>query len=118
MGGLISYHHIFMMQSTFVIIIIIITLRLAFLLGLLSYPISELFLHGQYRYHNYYCNCRKLCLLKYSIKSGQLIAFKVAGSCGIFWKTGSDTFRSVLICGKEQEFRKKIFHNRGKNASF
>ena len=30
-----------------------------------------------------------------------------------FSKTGSDTFRSVLIHGKEQESRKK-FHNRAK----
>ena len=32
-----------------------------------------------------------------------------------FFKTGSDTFRSVLIYGKEQESRKKI-HNRAKNV--
>ena len=33
---------------------------------------------------------------------------------GFFSRTGSDTFRSVLIYGKEQESRKK-FHNLAKN---
>ena len=32
-----------------------------------------------------------------------------------FSETGSDTFRSVLIYGKDQESRKKIFHSRAKN---
>ena len=36
------------------------------------------------------------------------IKFTVVDSCRIFSKTGSDTFRSVLVCGKEQESRKKI----------
>ena len=37
------------------------------------------------------------------------ITFKVVDSCWFFPNTGSDTFRSVLICRKEQESRKKIF---------
>ena len=35
--------------------------------------------------------------------------FKVVDSCRLFSKTGSDTFRSVLICGKKQESRRKYF---------
>ena len=35
-----------------------------------------------------------------------------------FSKTESDTFRSVFIYGKEQEFGKKVFHNRAKKSSF
>ena len=36
--------------------------------------------------------------------------FKVVDLCRTFFsKTGSDTFRSVLIFGKEQKFRKKCF---------
>ena len=31
-----------------------------------------------------------------------------------FLKTWSDTFRSVLLYGKEQESREKVFHNRAK----
>ena len=50
-----------------------------------------------------------------SLKLGNL-SLKVVDSCQIFFlKTGSDTFRGVLIYGKEQESRKKIFHNRTKN---
>ena len=30
---------------------------------------------------------------------------------GFFWKTWSDIFGSVLVYGKEQESRKKIFHD-------
>ena len=37
---------------------------------------------------------------------------------GFFSRTGSDTFRSVLIYGKEQESRKKIFHNSAKQFIF
>ena len=44
--------------------------------------------------------------------------FKVAGSAGTFSKTASDTFGSVLMYGKEQEPRKRIFHNRVKNFIF
>ena len=43
---------------------------------------------------------------------------KVVDSCRIYSKTWSDTFRSVLIYGKEQESRKKIFHNRAKKFIF
>ena len=39
--------------------------------------------------------------------------FKVADLCRIFSKTGSDTSRSVLICGKEKGSPKKC-HNRAK----
>ena len=35
-----------------------------------------------------------------------------------FSKTGSDTFKSVLIYGKEQESRKKNIHHRAKNFTF
>ena len=41
--------------------------------------------------------------------------FKVVDSCLIFSKIGSDTFKSVLIYGKQQESLKKI-HNRAKNS--
>ena len=34
-----------------------------------------------------------------------------------FSKTGSDTFRSALIYGKEQKSGKKIFHNHAKGSS-
>ena len=36
-------------------------------------------------------------------------SLEVVDSCRIFSKTGSDTFRSVLIYGKEEESRKKNF---------
>ena len=39
-------------------------------------------------------------------------------SLGSFLKTGSDTFRSVLIYGKEQESQKEKFHNNAKISSF
>ena len=42
---------------------------------------------------------------------------KVVDSCRIFSNTGSDTFRNVLIYGKEQESRKKVFHDSAKNSS-
>ena len=35
-----------------------------------------------------------------------------------FSKTWSDTFRSVLVYGKGQESRQKIFHNREKKKKF
>ena len=34
-----------------------------------------------------------------------------------FSKTGSDTFKSVVLHRKKQESRKNLFHNRGKNLS-
>ena len=37
---------------------------------------------------------------------------------GFFWKMWSDTFKSVLVYGKEQESRRKIFHNRAKKFIF
>ena len=43
---------------------------------------------------------------------------KVLTSVGFFSKTGSDTFRSVLVYGKEQQSRKNIFHNSAKKFNF
>ena len=48
----------------------------------------------------------------YSAKSKYHLRLLTRG--GSFSKTWSDTFRSVLIYGKEQESRKKKFHNRAK----
>ena len=44
--------------------------------------------------------------------------FKVIDWSKILFEIGSDTFRHVLIYGKEQEPRKKIFHNGAKNSPF
>ena len=47
-----------------------------------------------------------------------ILHIKVVDSFRILLKTVSDTFRSVLIYGKEQESRKTIFHNRAKQFIF
>ena len=48
--------------------------------------------------------------LAYTIRQLRLLA-----NVGFFSKTGSDTFRSVLIYGKEEECQNKICHNPAKN---
>ena len=47
----------------------------------------------------------------------QSCVLKVVDSCRTFSKTGFDTFRSILIYGKEQESRKKKFITVQKNSS-
>ena len=53
---------------------------------------------------------RKFDVWKFELKSLTHVGF-----CSKSW---SDTFRSVLVYGKEQESRKKIFHNRAKKFIF
>ena len=44
--------------------------------------------------------------------------FKVVDSCWISSTEWSDTFRSSFVYGKEQESRKKIYHNRANESHF
>ena len=45
---------------------------------------------------------------------GECLYLRLLTHVGFFSKTWSDTFRSVLMYEKEQESRRKIFHNRAK----
>ena len=71
-----------------------------------------------YEHVTMFCNCRTLgseiitfvfCTTGFSLSVLRLLIH-----IGFFSKTGSDTFRSVFLNGKEQESRKKLLHNRAK----